>query len=995
MDFNQMSIGKQLKVGFLILILVMGLMSVFTLWETYELSKQTEILYEHPLQVRRALGNIKIDQQKMSVAILNMELADSDESRIQAYDLLIQYKAQIPNHLDILKDLYLGPEEDIVKINTSYILWEEVLLRNATLMLQGDVATAKGNMRSGGEFELHTEVLQGTFNTVDAFAMQKADDLYQTSEESRKNIVLINFVLFAAFMVIMYVMSKRIYSNVQNPLRNLLQVLKQVENGKLSERSSISTDNEFGELADGLNGMLESIETSVKLNEKSASLSEIMLADDHMETFFVSLLSGLLDNTNGQLGGIYLLDDEKDTYELYVSVGMDRNKRTSFDRDSLEGELGVAMGNRKIQMLKQVSENTRFIYPVAMGNLLPKELLTIPIMNQENIIAFITMGSVVGFNDLTMVLLEDERTVMSTRIQSVLDIQQKRMIKEKLEMQNAELEAQKSELDALSVELKEQNYELEQQKAELSEANRLKTNFLSNMSHELRTPLNSVIALSGVLERRLKEKITEEESSYLEVIGRSGKSLLEMINEILDISRIESGREELDVQQFNLNELVSDVFSMLAPLAEDKGIELKQKNVGVESSIMNDEKKIRHIIQNLLSNAVKFTDQGYVEIAIEVDLEYLKVKVTDTGIGILEENQESIFEEFRQADSSTTRMYGGTGLGLAIVKKYTKFLNGTVSVESNYGEGSIFTVMIPQIVVSDEEVGQIIKRRHELDFDFKPAILSEIKSLQTHGDFDHLLIVEDSEPAVIQLQDVFEGEGYHVTVARNGLEAIQMIGEKQPDGIILDLMMPKVDGFTVLKTIRESELTAKIPVLVLSAKHITKDELSQLKHNHIYQLIQKGNINLNELKEAVTMMIHPITQVTEPIQRKVLNQTEKPVVLVVEDNPDNMLTARAVLCDQFTVIEAEDGEKAVCMAAEHVPDLILMDNALPGMDGVEAFKAIRMKSELAHIPVIALTASALTTDREIFLAYGFDGFISKPIIEEELVKAIKGVLYGI
>ncbi|BES63928.1 hypothetical protein SANA_03670 [Gottschalkiaceae bacterium SANA] len=994
MNFNQMNIGKQLKIGFLILALLMGLMSVFTLWQTYELSRQTELLYGHPLQVRRALDNIKINQQKMSVAILNMQVADSDESLVQAYDLLLGYKAEIPKYMDILDELYLGPEEDIVKINTSYILWEEMVLRNASLLLQGEQVSVKANMKPGSEYDLHTEVLQESFDTVDIFAKQKADYLYQTSEQSRKDIIVTNFALFATFMIIVYVLSRRIYSNVQDPLRDLVGVIKEVDSGNLSERSSISLNNEFGELATGLNGMLISIENNVKLNEKSASLSEIMLADDHIEIFFESLLSGLLNNTNGQLGGVYLLDEAESTYELFVSIGMDKNKRIAFDRASLEGELGLAMGSRKIQVLKQVSESTRFVYPAAMGNLLPKELITIPIMNQDRIIAFITLGSVVGFSELTLVHLEEERTVMSTRIQSVIDIQQKKMNKEKLEMQNTELEAQKAELDALSTELKEQNHELEQQKEELSEANRLKTNFLSNMSHELRTPLNSVIALSGVLERRLRTKISEEESSYLEVIGRSGKNLLEMINEILDISRIESGREELDLYQFDLNDLVGDVFSMLAPLAEEKGIELKYRNDGQENLIMSDEKKIRHIIQNLLSNAVKFTDQGSVEIAIEIDSDQVKFTVTDTGIGILEENKDSIFEEFRQADSSTTRMYGGTGLGLAIVKKYTEFLKGTISVDSNYGEGSIFTVIIPQLHLPDEGVSQIIKKRYDSTFEFSSAVLSNTKVVQNDGRLDHLLIVEDSEPAVIQLRDVFEEEGYRVTVARNGYEAIQMIAESQPDGIILDLMMPKIDGFTVLQTIRESELTAKIPVLVLSAKHITKDELSQLKHNHVYQLIQKGNINLTKLKYAVSTMIHPIEPPSEPIQKVVFDQAKKPVVLVVEDNPDNMLTARAVLSDQFIVIEAEDGETAVRMAADHIPDIILMDNALPGMDGVEAFKEIRKKSELAHIPVIALTASALTTDREIFLAYGFDAFISKPIIEEELVKAIKGVLYG-
>ena len=539
MNLRQMDIGKQLKTVFSSLIIVVTLMSLFTIWETNQLSQQTQTLYDHPLQVRRALDNIKVDQQMMGVAIRDMVLAENEADMNMAYERLLRHKSNIPTQIDILRDLYLGPIEDVEAIVTEFTVWEEVVMRNASALMDGDQTGVIRNIQPNGEITIHARLLEEAVNTIDAFAKQKADDLYHTSESGRRGITLISILITVAMIFAMYWISRYLYKNIQRPLRDLVHVIGQVEGGSLSARSEIADRNEFGKLADGLNGMLDSIENGVKLNEKSATLSGIMLADDELHTFFQTLLSGLLELTRGQLGGVYLLSEDRANYNLFVSVGMDEGKRMTFDRESLEGELGIASSSRKIQILSGVNENSRFVFPAAAGSLVPNELITIPLANQNEVFAFVTLGSITGFDELTFDLLDKEQTIMSTRMQSVLDLQEIKRIKEQLEEQNRELEAQKTELDALSLELGEQNRELEQQKLELSEANRLKTNFLSNMSHELRTPLNSVIALSGVLERRLDGRISEEESQYLDVIGRSGKSLLEMINEILDISRIE------------------------------------------------------------------------------------------------------------------------------------------------------------------------------------------------------------------------------------------------------------------------------------------------------------------------------------------------------------------------------------------------------------------------------------------------------------------------
>jgi CheY-like chemotaxis protein len=219
-----------------------------------------------------------------------------------------------------------------------------------------------------------------------------------------------------------------------------------------------------------------------------------------------------------------------------------------------------------------------------------------------------------------------------------------------------------------------------------------------------------------------------------------------------------------------------------------------------------------------------------------------------------------------------------------------------------------------------------------------------------------------------------------------------MITQTIPDAIVLDLMMPGIDGFEVLKSIRDAEQTAHIPVLILTAKHITKEDLKLLKRNNVHQLIQKGDINRNELLNAVASMV--TTEIHEKVAPKLQKIKGKPVVLVVEDNADNMLTVKAILDTAFIVLEAVDGIEGVSVAKAQKPNLILMDISLPGIDGIEAFKRIRSDKYLENIPIVALTASALTTDRESILANGFDDYIAKPIDQKLFFETINRVLYG-
>jgi CheY-like chemotaxis protein len=385
-------------------------------------------------------------------------------------------------------------------------------------------------------------------------------------------------------------------------------------------------------------------------------------------------------------------------------------------------------------------------------------------------------------------------------------------------------------------------------------ANKAKSDFLSKMSHELRTPLNAIIALSGVLGRTLASKIPEEDHSYLEVIHRSGNNLLELINDILDISRIESGRVEMEISSFSLNSVILRLIDIMQPLAAKKNIELNCMLSDNELMVVSDKNKLVHILQNLVSNAIKFTDEGRVSISIENTNNSTIISIKDTGIGIDKSSLPYIFDEFRQADQSITRRFGGTGLGLSIVKKYLEMLEGSIQVNSIPGKGSEFVIEIP------------------LDINKKKCItdLSEITK-------------EDNIGAFVSI------------ISKN---------------------RPKANMFN-----KDNQLT----------------------------------------------------------------------ILIVEDNPDNMLTVKALLKDEYSILEATTGEEAVELAHGFI-DLILMDINLPGINGLEAFQRIRCNQKLRYIPIIALSASVMPSEYENILAQGFDAFVSKPISSEQFKMTLREVL---
>ena len=989
MNTKNIKIGTQLKIGFSSMLLFIIVLGIVSYQQTNKIHLETETIYNHPLKVENAIGALDIDILSMRLGTRDLMLAGSNIEKEDAVRQIEISSADALEQFKILYAKYLGPQADIDEAYKAFISWKVAREENTKMVLSGDIAKVKESILSTGTVGVYREKMMAKIKVIDDFARHKAETIYINSRElkdslNNKLILLVTGIVLFSAIVIFFVIR-----NISIPIGELTNVVTRFRHGDRNARSSYLSKNEFGVLSDSFNAMVESIQVNVDLNEKVVSLASLMLSKYEAKEFFRETLNALASHTSSQMAAVYLLSDDKKSFEHFESLGMDDNARQSFDSKSFEGEFGSAITSLKVQHIKNIAEDTRFVFYTVSGKFIPHEIITIPILTNNEVVAIISLASISKYSQQSVQLIDNIFVTLRARIEGIIAYHKMRKFSEQLEIQNSELETQKVAMAAQSAKLTEQNRELEMQKQQLSEANQLKTNFLSNMSHELRTPLNSVIALSGVLNRRLEKTIPEEELSYLEIIERNGRHLLTLINDILDISRIEAGREEIEITQFDVNFLVAEILTIIHPLAKQKNIELVQTTITPDLYITSDAGKCRHILQNLIANAVKFTEIGKVEVRVQQTGSNIEILVTDTGIGIAESHQPHIFDAFRQADSSTSRMYGGTGLGLSIAKKYANMLGGTITVKSAEGDGSEFTLVLPIQYEGENKIAGIENGtgfKHVTgQVRVKPAFPSPGKTI---------MLVEDSEPAIIQIKDILAEKGYQILIARDGVEALEIISQTIPDAMILDLMMPGIDGFEVLQTLREAEPTAHIPVLILTAKHITKEELKFLKRNNIHELIQKGDVSRSELLRSVETMVFPEKQETNTPIPKLQPISDKPVVLVVEDNPDNMVTVKAILSNSYTIIEAVNGNVGLRKAKEHRPNLILMDIALPELDGIGAFNAIRSDVVLQNIPVIALTASAMTTDREAILSYGFNAYIAKPIDEKLFFKTINEVLYG-
>ncbi len=472
----------------------------------------------------------------------------------------------------------------------------------------------------------------------------------------------------------------------------------------------------------------------------------------------------------------------------------------------------------------------------------------------------------------------------------------------------------------------------------LKELHRLKSEFLANTSHELRTPMNAIIGYTSLMLDKIYGQLTEKQEVALKRINISANNLLQLINNILDISKLSAGKITLYFENFIVSDILRDTVGMMEALAREKNIYLKFDDPGDAISIVSDKTRLKQIVINLVGNALKFTHSGGVTVSTSRfnssiqdgpsnPGEKIRIDVKDTGIGIKPEYMKIIFEEFRQGDASTTREYGGTGLGLTIAKKLSELMGGTISVESKYGEGSVFSLILPLKTKITEEA---IENFPQLE-PFKPSF----------NDGKNILLAIDDSPEIHKLlKDSLHDTEFRLVGALNGDEGIALAKQLKPFAITLDILMPHRDGWSVLQSLKSDPETSHIPVIILSVMDNKALGFSMGVANYILKPFERKTL-------------------IEKLGKLELAKNKK--ILVVDDDKELNLVMQMLITNAgYQVISALGGKEALAMIEKEKPDIVLLDLMMPEISGFDVLEAIYKNPELEKMRIIIMTAKILT-----------------------------------
>ncbi len=871
--------------------------------------------------------------------------------------------------------------------------------------------------------------------------------------------------------------------NLTRQVRAIAEVTSAVAAGDLTGSISVEAQGEVAELKDNINAMVQSLRETIRANQQQdwlkSNLARIAgMMQGHRDLAVVTelIMDELAPLVGAQHGTFFLSEmvDGDTRLRLIAGYGLRAEKEAPLQYRLGQSLIGQVARSKRSIVVADLPEGYVKINS-GLGEASPSNLVVLPILFEGQVLGVIELASFTTFTPVQTDFLEQLTETLGVNVNTIVAnartdalLNESQRLTAELQARSVELQAQQEELQRSNADLEDKaeqlarqnsdietkNAEIEQARQEIEEraqqlalASKYKSQFLANMSHELRTPLNSLLILARLLAQNPGRNLTAKQVEYANVIHSAGSDLLQLINDILDLSKVEAGRMDVTPERFTLRALLEDVRATFQPLTAEKGLTFAVEPAPeAPGELFTDRQRLRQVLGNLLSNAVKFTPQGQVLLRVAPSGQVasdgrpmVAFSVTDTGIGIAPENLDAIFGAFQQADGTLSRRYGGTGLGLSIAREVGALLGGGITAESALGQGSTFTLHVPGSLPGAAEViearepqaqetldGQIplaqkSPQEHQLPRPRQAqespgdgstaAVAGSVAAVAGSVAAGGLLVLENARgglltllaySAVSDLADL--NAPVRVQTAVSPDEAIEALRSLPHRCVVLDLGMPDAAAFAFLEQLQDEPGLAGLPVLAHARDRLDSAQarLARLRFgNRSLELVP----SLDELRERITVhlsavprdQIRPlppsategaVANGLEPYRHDALRGKK---VLVIDDDARNVFAITSTLEQHgITVLRAPDGRQGIsALLADDGVDLILMDVMMPEMDGHATMAVIRDMPRFAGLPIIAVTARAMQGDRQKSLDAGASDYVTKPVNTEELLTCME------
>lgn len=1119
----------------------------------------------HTLPRTLMAGFVTAALATLVIAFVNVRSAETRTEAVRAMDRATETVRQLSLFNSALKDAEIGQRGYLLTGDPAYLqpYLRSVPLIEQRLALVKEAATADSAQRR-------------IVNDIAGITQQKLTELRETIEMRKAGDVE------GAMAVVRTDAGKEAMDRLRDLVADLYtRQLGQVEEQRETWAAASTTSTYYSWGGSMLLLALILASAAVTIREYRAKarqawvttglsgLSLRLRGDHRLDEIGKRALDYLADYLHASVGAGYVVNHGGDELELFGGYALPA-ERLAQKIPAAQGLVGQAASSRKLLHLRDVPPGH---LPVssATGTSNPAELILAPAMQNDRVYAVIELGFTHAVGQSERSLLEGASEMLASAIRAGLDrtrleallaetqrqseelqTQQEelRVSNEELEQQSRILQESQARMEVQQTELKQANVSLELQTEQLlrvqgaltdkarllTQASQYKSEFLANMSHELRTPLNSTLILSKLLSENKPGNLSADQVKYAQTIYEAGSDLLALINDILDLAKIEAGQATVDVEAVAIAPALERLLDPLRPIAQDKRLTLELDIAAdVPASLHTDPQRLGQVLKNLLSNALKFTERGSVALKVSrAPRNMLSFAVQDTGIGVPADQQELIFEAFRQADGSSHRKHGGTGLGLSISRDLAKLLGGSLSLVSTPGQGSVFTLLLPMrleatpaapvpslpapiptppaipawaapaaapaaepvqpdpesageagrtiLVIEDDErfagiLGDLaremgfgclaahtatdglalaaqrrpdaivldinlpdfsglgvldqLKRnphtrhipvhivsvadyaqeamgRGAIGYALKPVKREELTQalLRLEAKFTQnvrrVLVVEDDDRQRESVRELLARDDVEIVPAATAGAALELLRETTFDCVVMDLNLPDISGYELLREMAEQESVSFPPVIVYTGRALSRDEEQQLRR-FSKSIIIKDARSPERLLDEVTLFLHQVEADLPPQQRQMLelarsrdSALEGRTVLVVEDDVRNVFALSSILEPTGLRVEvARNGREAlealdrVGVDGHRVIDLVLMDIMMPEMDGYTAMREIRARPEWRRLPIIALTAKAMKDDQEKCLAAGANDYIAKPLDVERLLSLVR------